>query len=65
MADRQTVAFGEDENQHEVNKMRYIHTGTRGAETVSEEQPYNLRRTVRFEQEAPNTSASSSATLVS
>ena len=59
MADRQTVASSEDENQHEVNNMRYIHTGKRGAETASEEQPDNLRRT-----EAPNISASSSTTLV-
>ena len=39
--------------------MRDIHIGKRGAETANEEQPEKLRKTVRFEQEAPNTSSSS------
>ena len=64
MADRHVVASGEDESQHDENRMRDIHIGKRRSETVTEEQPDRWRRTVRFEQEAPNTS-SSSATHVS
>ena len=36
-------------------------SGKRGSETANEEQPDKLRKKVRFEQEAPNTSSSSSA----
>ena len=61
-ADRHAVASGEDENEHEENIMRDIHTGKRGSATAKEEQPDKLRRTVRFEQEAPNISTSSSST---
>ena len=40
--------------------MRYIHVGKRGSEAASsEEQPDKLRKTVRFEHEAPSASASS------
>ena len=39
--------------------MRYIHFGKRGSEAALEEPPDKLRNTVRFEQEAPNTSSSS------
>ena len=39
--------------------MRDIHIGRRGSETANEEQPDKLRKTVRFEQEAPSASASS------
>ena len=39
--------------------MRDIHVGTRGSEAASEEEPDKLRKTVRFEQEAPSASASS------
>ena len=42
------------ENQHEEDRMRYIHMGKRGSEAASEEQPDKLRKTVRFEQEAPS-----------
>ena len=62
MAGRRAVASGEEENQDEENRMRDIHIGERGAETANEERPDKLRRTVRFEQEAPNTSTSSSST---
>ena len=62
MEDRHAVASSEDENRHEENRMSDSHTGKRGAETTNEEQPEKLRRTVRFEQEAPNTSTSSSST---
>ena len=37
--------------------MRDIHIGKRGSETANEEQRGKLRWTVRFEQEAPNTSS--------
>ena len=54
MANRHAVVFGEDENQHDENRMRDIHIGKkRGSKTANEEQPDKLRRTVRFEQEAP------------
>ena len=39
--------------------MRDIHIGKRGSATANEEQRDQLRRTVRFEQEAPNTSSPS------
>ena len=60
MADRHAVESGEDDKQHEENRMRDVHIGKRGSETSNEEQPDKLRKTVRFEHEAPNTSSSSS-----
>ena len=57
MADRHAV--GEEEKQHEENRMRDIHNGKRGSETANEEQPDKLWKTVRFEQEAPHTLSSS------
>ena len=59
MADRQGVASGEDESQDE-NRIRDIHIGKRGQETANEEQPDKLRKTARFELDAPSTSSSSS-----
>ena len=58
---RHADASGGDikENQHEENRMRDIHIGKRGSEAAGEEQPDKLRKTVRFEQEAPSASASS------
>ena len=60
------VASGEEENttRREQNYIyiflyRYIHIGKRGLEKANEEQIDKLRKTVRFEQEAPNTSSSS------
>ena len=47
------------ENQHEENRMRDIQVSKRGSEAASEEQSDELRKTVRFEQDAPNASASS------
>ena len=47
------------ENQHEEDKMRDIQVSKRGSESASEEQSDKLRKKVRFEQEAPNASASS------
>ena len=47
MAVRHANASGGDitENQHEENRMRDIHVGTRGSEAASEEQPDKLRKT--------------------
>ena len=58
---RQADVSGGDirEIQHEEDRMRDIHVGQRGSEAASEEQPDKLRKTVRFEQEAPSAAASS------
>ena len=44
-------------------RMRDIHVGERGSEGAGEGQPEKLRKTVRFEQDAPNASASSDPTV--
>ena len=41
------------------DRMRGVQVGNKGSEAADEEQPDKLRKTVRFEQEALNTSASS------
>ena len=41
-ADRHAVASGENERQHDENRMVYIRFGTRGSETSHEEQHYKL-----------------------
>ena len=41
--------------------MRDIHVGKRGPEAAGEEQPDKLRKTVRFEQAAPSSSAAASS----
>ena len=41
--------------------MRDIHVGKRGPEAAGEEQPGKLRKTVRFVQEAPSSSAAASS----
>ena len=46
MTDRHAVASGEDEREHDENRMRDIHIGKRGSETAHEEQPDELRKTV-------------------
>ena len=51
------------ENQHEEDRMRDIHVGKRGPEAAAEEQPDKLRKSVRFEQEAPSAAASSEPTV--
>ena len=56
MADRHAVASGKDERQHDDKD---IHIGKGGSETACEEQPDKLRKTVRFEQEVPSSSSSS------
>ena len=56
MTDRHAVASGEQETQHDENITRDIQVGKKGWETANEEQPDGMRKTVRFEQEAPNTS---------
>ena len=38
--------------------MRDIHVGKRGSEAANEKQPDKLRKTVKFEQEAPDASTS-------
>ena len=43
--------------------MRDIHVGKRGPVAAGEEQPDKLRKTVRFEQEAPSAAASSDPTV--
>ena len=62
---RHADASGGDirENQHEEARVRDIHIDKRGSEAAGEEQPYKLRRTVRFEQEAPSAAASSDPTV--
>ena len=47
------------ENQHEEKRMRDIQVKERVSEATNEEQTDEWRKTVRFEQEAPNASASS------
>ena len=61
MVVRHADASGGDirENQHEEDRMRDIHVGKRGSEAAREEPPDELRKTERFEQEAPSASASS------
>ena len=51
------------ERRHDEIRMRNIYVGRRVSETVNEEQPDKLGKTVRFEQEAPNTSSSNHACL--
>ena len=60
VAVRHADASGGDirENQHEDDRMRDIHVGKRGTEAAGVEQPDKLRKTSRFEQEAPSSSAS-------
>ena len=60
MADRHAAASGEEERKHEETRMRDVHIGKQGSETANEEQPDRLRQTVRFEQDSPNKSSSSS-----
>ena len=64
VAVRHEHASGGDirENHHEEDRMRDIHVGKRGPEAAGEEQPDKLRKTVRFEQEAPSAAASSDPT---
>ena len=65
VAVRHADASGGDirENQHEEDMMRDIHVGKRGSEAAGEDQPDKLRKTVRFEQEAPSAAASSDPTV--
>ena len=59
MAARHAVASCEDEKPHGEHRMKDIHIGKRGWETADEGQPDKLRKTVRFVQDAPNASSSS------
>ena len=56
---RTHLAATSQKSQHEENRMRDVHIGKRGSEAATEEQPGKLRKTVRFEQEAPIASTSS------
>ena len=47
------------ENQHEERRKRDVQVNERGTEATNEEQTDEWRKTVRFEQGAPNTSISS------
>ena len=47
------------ENQHEEKRKRDVQVKERGSEATNEEQMDERRKTVRFEREPPNTSASS------
>ena len=66
VAVRHADASGGDirENQHEEDRMRDIHAGKRASEAAGEEQLDKLRKTVRFEREAPSAAASSDPTVV-
>ena len=46
------------ENQHEEKRKRDNQVNERESEATNEEQTDEWRKTVRFEEEAPNTSAS-------
>ena len=61
VAVRHADASGGDikEKQHEEKRKRDIQVNERGSEATNEEQADEGRKMVRFEQEAPNTSASS------
>ena len=62
--DRRTpLAVTSQKTQHDEDSMRDIHVAKRGPEAAGEEQPDKLRKTVRFEQEAPSAAASSDATV--
>ena len=63
VAVRHADASGGDiiENQHEEVRMRDIHIGKRGPEAAGEEQPAKVRKTARFEQEVPSSSAAASS----
>ena len=65
VAVRHADASGGDirENQHEEERMRDIDVGKRGSEAAGEDQPDKLRKTVRFEQEAPSAAPSSDPTV--
>ena len=65
VAVRHADASGGDirENQQEEDRMRDIQIGKRGPEAAREEQPDKLRKTVRFEQEAPSAATSSDPTV--
>ena len=65
MAVRQADKSGGDirENQHEEDIMRDIHVGRRVSEAAVEKQLDKLKKTARFEQEAPSAAASSDPTV--
>ena len=52
-----------EKTQHEEDRMRDIQIGKRGSEAAGKEQPDKLRKTVRFEQDAPSAAESSDPTV--
>ena len=58
---RTHLAVTSEKTEHEEDIMRDIHVGERGSEAAGEEQPDNLRKTVRFEQETSSSSAAASS----
>ena len=54
---RTHLAVTSEKTQHDETRMRDIQVGKRGPEAAGEEQPDKLRKTVRFEQKAPSSSA--------
>ena len=59
MADRHAVASGVEENDTKRTEWETSTLTKSGSRRANEEQPDMLRKTVRFEQEAPSTSSSS------
>ena len=51
------------DEKHEEGRTRDVHVGIMGPEAAGEEQPDKLRKTVRFEQEAPSAAVSSDPTV--
>ena len=52
-ADRHVVASGEDEKQHDENRMKDIHIGKRRSEKTNEEQPDKIEEDRRIRSERP------------
>ena len=51
---RTHLSVTSEKTQHEEDRVRDIQIGKRGPEAASEENPDKLRKTARFEQEAPS-----------
>ena len=60
---RTHLAVTSEKTQHEEDRMRDIQVGKRGSDAAFEAQPDKLRKTVRFEQEAPSAAESSDTSV--
>ena len=60
---RTHLAVTSEKTQHEEDRMRDIHVGKRGSKKANEEQADKLRKTERFEQDAPSAAASLDPTV--